>query len=323
MAHLGLMVLVSTVVLLGGINAIKSDQPSVVRNTSSLVADAGYGNVVDSTASIYIASDVAQQLHLPVAEQVTQQVQNLRVGVTGETAGSQYLVKPAVASVGQTGTAIRSHLVQPGDTVSSVAAKYGVSAETLAWANDMTVSGTLIAGTEVRVLPANGVLHVITPSDTPEKLAAYYNANAAEIISYNDLEAGWQTGQQILIPDGKKPAVVNVASVAKFSTGNVAMYSPGNTYDFGYCTWYVKNRRPDIPNQLGNAYSWYSGAVRAGFATGALPRVGAVATERGNHVAYVEAVNADGSVTVSEMNYQGWGVRSSRTVPASTFNYIY
>lgn len=100
-------------------------------------------------------------------------------------------------------------------------------------------------------------------------------------------------------------------------------YSPaGNTYAPGYCTWYAKSRRPDLPNRMGNAISWVSSAAARGFATGSTPRAGAIG-QRGNHVVYVESVNGDGTVTVSEMNYHGLYVVSSRTAPASSFMYIY
>jgi surface antigen len=35
------------------------------------------------------------------------------------------------------------------------------------------------------------------------------------------------------------------------------------------------------------------------------------------HVAYVESVNADGSFTVSEMNYGGWGRVDYRTIKST------
>lgn len=95
----------------------------------------------------------------------------------------------------------------------------------------------------------------------------------------------------------------------------------GNTYTYGYCTWYVKNRRPSIPNGWGDAYQWLGNARAQGFATGSTPRVGAVGTA-GNHVVYVESVSGS-SVFISEMNYVGWNVRSTRTAPASSFMYIY
>lgn len=100
----------------------------------------------------------------------------------------------------------------------------------------------------------------------------------------------------------------------------------GNTYTAGYCTWYVKNQRPDIPNGLGNANMWLRNARAAGMSTGSQPRVGAVAqtTAYGyGHVAIVTAVHGNGTITVSEMNFTGFNQVSSRTVSASSFNYIY
>lgn len=102
--------------------------------------------------------------------------------------------------------------------------------------------------------------------------------------------------------------------------------SAGNTYAYGNCTWYVKNRAPDIPNGLGNANMWLINAQRMGMSTGSQPKVGAVAQTSGGrlgHVAIVDSVNSDGTVTISEMNFEGFNVVSSRTVHASSFNYIY
>lgn len=100
----------------------------------------------------------------------------------------------------------------------------------------------------------------------------------------------------------------------------------GNTYGYGYCTWYVKNRRPDLSNSLGNANTWYARASAQGYSVGSAPRAGAVGTTtRGDlgHVVYVERVNGDGTIVISEMNYQAWNVTSSRTANASDFVYIY
>lgn len=98
--------------------------------------------------------------------------------------------------------------------------------------------------------------------------------------------------------------------------------SAGNTYTAGYCTWYAKSRRPDLPNNLGNANTWTARAASQGLATGSVPQVGAIG-QQGMHVVYVEAVNGDGTITISEMNYRGLYVTSSRTAPASSFSYIY
>ena len=98
--------------------------------------------------------------------------------------------------------------------------------------------------------------------------------------------------------------------------------SAGNTYAYGWCTWYVKSRKPNIPNTFGNAYQWIGSAQASGYATGTTPVAGAIGAAD-NHVVYVESVNG-GNVTISEMAYAGGvGVVHYRTVPASSFYYIY
>jgi surface antigen len=105
---------------------------------------------------------------------------------------------------------------------------------------------------------------------------------------------------------------------AKFTSAS----SAGNTYTKGQCTWYVKSRRPDLPNGLGNGGQWVANAAARGFATGTTARAGAVGEQPG-HVVYVESVSGD-MVNISEMNFNGGvGVVHTRTVAASTFKYIY
>jgi surface antigen len=119
----------------------------------------------------------------------------------------------------------------------------------------------------------------------------------------------------------KELAAVQVVAVAQtptmYTRGSVA----GNGYAPGYCTYYVKNRRPDIPNNWGNANQWVYSAQASGYSTGATPAAGAIGAQ-GNHVVYVESVSGD-MVTISEMNYGGLWNMNTRTVPASTFYYIY
>lgn len=108
--------------------------------------------------------------------------------------------------------------------------------------------------------------------------------------------------QQASVTSGVHPAVMESGSV-------------GNHFTYGYCTWYVANRRP-IP-WFGNAIEWWPNARAYGYAEGSAPAVGAVMVTRESytgHVAYVESVNGDGSWTVSEMNFVSWGVVSRRTL---------
>lgn len=109
---------------------------------------------------------------------------------------------------------------------------------------------------------------------------------------------------------------------------NVTKYAPdaaGNAYALGNCTWYVKQKRPDIGNFWGNANQWISSAKAQGFETGSKAKVGAIGvTQEGGmgHVVYVEKIGK-GVVRISEMNYNGLYNMNTRTVPESSFQYIY
>ena len=110
--------------------------------------------------------------------------------------------------------------------------------------------------------------------------------------------------------------------IDKYASG-----SAGNLYTAGNCTWYAKSRRPDLPNNLGNANTWYSNARAQGWSVGLTPKKGAVATSTAGwlgHVAYVEGVSPDGlSVYISEMNAPIFNHVSRRTAHYTEFQYIY
>lgn len=103
--------------------------------------------------------------------------------------------------------------------------------------------------------------------------------------------------------------------------------SAGNTYAPGNCTWYAKSMRPDLPNNLGNANTWYDRARAQGWNVGLTPKKGAVATTTAGwagHVAYVIGVSLDGQyATIKEMNYNGLYSMNTRTVHYTEFKYIY
>ncbi len=89
-----------------------------------------------------------------------------------------------------------------------------------------------------------------------------------------------------------------------------------NRFDWGYCTWWVAQRR--TVTWMGNAIEWYGNAQAQGYAVGATPTPGAILVRRSaywggyGHVAYVEDVQGT-TFTVSEMNVAGLGRLSTRT----------
>jgi surface antigen len=87
-----------------------------------------------------------------------------------------------------------------------------------------------------------------------------------------------------------------------------------NHFSFGYCTWYVANRRY-VP-WFGNAIEWWPNARAYGYPEGQTPQVGAImvtAESSLGHVAYVESVSGN-TFVVSEMNFTAWDVVDRRTI---------
>ena len=107
--------------------------------------------------------------------------------------------------------------------------------------------------------------------------------------------------------------------------------SSGNLYTAGQCTWYVFDKvGGDIGSTWGNANNWASAASQAGYTVNNSPEAGSILQSSEGpmgHVAYVENVNSDGSIEVSEMNYSGGPFSvSDRTISAgeaSSYNYIH
>lgn len=99
-----------------------------------------------------------------------------------------------------------------------------------------------------------------------------------------------------------------------------------------YTAWKVGQRTGNFPRYWGNANQWPSSASTAGYNTGSTPRVnsvGVISAGMYGHVVWIEAVNGDGTVDVSQYNYfnaggSGWGNYSKMRVSASTYDtYIY
>lgn len=299
---------------------------------------------VDQIAAATVASTVAQTLNLSVQDNV----QNLAVSLNAKTAlaqtDSNVLTKPQIIEQSSGRKGATTYVTVASDTVQSVATRFGVSEDTIRWANSLT-SDAIGAGKNLTIPGTTGVLYTIKAGDTAGALADKYKADASRIVTYNDLElTGLNPGTIIVIPDGvlpanERPGYVSPTS-SRYNSGitissvGATVYG-GNGYAYGYCTWYAFNRRAELGRPIGsnwgNAVTWAAYARAAGFRVDKSPEAGAVFQQGGGysglgHVGVVERVNADGSIFVSEMNYAGWNVVSNRTIPAGqvgSYNYIH
>lgn len=170
----------------------------------------------------------------------------------------------------------------------------------------------------------------VVSGDTLTKIAKKYNTTVQRLFDKNKNISNpdvLKVGQAVVIPrKGEKLKHRTLGQVYGESPASKPRKAQGgsNTYSYGYCTWHVKNLRPDIPNSWGNADTWDDYAPGSGYKVGSTPKAGAIGVTRAYmHVVYILKVNKDGTVLVSEMNYAGWNVVSERIAPASEFNYIY
>lgn len=108
---------------------------------------------------------------------------------------------------------IITYTVQPGDTVHAIAQKFGISPETVVWANgDLELHPDILKiGQELVILPVSGVYYQVQEGDTLEAVAKKFKADPQAIAAYhlNRLSPPYTltSGQWLVIPGGEKPYV--------------------------------------------------------------------------------------------------------------------
>src|SRR3990170_8035263 len=155
---------------------------------------------------------------------------------------------------------IITYRVQNGDTISTIAKRFGISEETVKWANDLR-SDSITAGDELEILPVTGMAHKVIRGDTVYSIAKKYGAQAQAIADFpfNDF-ANPQTfslveGQILIVPEGVKPEEApKIVRRQYIASGPVEVGASGFTWpargtiNQGY-TWY--HRGIDIGGDIG------------------------------------------------------------------------
>lgn len=95
------------------------------------------------------------------------------------------------------------HTVEPGESVESIAQKYGVKPDTVRWANTFPPGLGLQPGQQLIILPVDGVLHTVARGQTLLAIAELYDAPLEDIIRQNHIQGGVIiAGQELIIPGG-------------------------------------------------------------------------------------------------------------------------
>lgn len=150
---------------------------------------------------------------------------------------------------------IIDYKVENGDTLSSIAQKFGVSTDTIKWANDL-IEDTIKPGQVLKILPLTGVAYNVKSGDTLESVAKKFSAEQQPILDYpfNDIpdDLSLKVGQLLIIPDGTPPEtkappklkpqpryLAKGAESPAFSvSGGVQFIWPTNGLITQYFSWY-------------------------------------------------------------------------------------
>lgn len=125
---------------------------------------------------------------------------------------------------------ITTYTVTEGDSLSEIAGQFGVSTNTIRWANNMTAKETVKVGQKLVILPITGVRHKVIKGDTLASVAKKYKSESNDIASFNGLEPGEKlvAGDFIIVPNGEinipteqiKKKVTTSTNVKKITSNN-------------------------------------------------------------------------------------------------------
>jgi murein DD-endopeptidase MepM/ murein hydrolase activator NlpD len=159
-------------------------------------------------------------------------------------------------------TEIIQYTIQSGDTLGSIAAKFDLDdIYTIIWSNPRNKYTTLRAGTQLTILPEDGVYHEVTDPITIAALADMYGVTPYAIIDadYNNLfgsmpETLLPPGMWVAVPGGEServnffaPAVQTVSSGGSGGAGVIS-----GQYTLWGCTSTISGGSPPASRPLQN-----------------------------------------------------------------------
>lgn len=114
---------------------------------------------------------------------------------------------------------IITYTVRAGDTVETIAARFGLEPTTIMWSNTAVEDAPdlLRIDQPLIILPVDGVYHTVAEGDTLEIIADKYDAEVDAILEceHNPLQSptyALSTGMRLIVPGGEKPFVARVVT---------------------------------------------------------------------------------------------------------------
>jgi LysM repeat protein len=211
---------------------------------SSLFADKASADIVQTLAS---SSSLQNVQTMPLLQATTNPSSKSVACIDSLPIRGNVLdatIATEVVTCSQKNTIISTYTVHEGDTISDVAYMFGVSVNTILWANNLSSGSVLREGQVLTILPISGITYTVKKGDTLQSIAKKYGRDHVEgtlgdILDYNDLQlsARVSVGQRIIIPSaeievadttshahdvGPEPVLDNVKNLPTFKSCVVA-----------------------------------------------------------------------------------------------------
>lgn len=115
---------------------------------------------------------------------------------------------------------ITTYDIQEGDTLSFIASDFGVSVETIIWANNLNNINAIKPGNELKIPPVDGIIHKVKKGDSIQSIAKKYGANEEKIIAFNALpkDGSIQIDAELMVPEGKIIAPKTSNAMTKYNS---------------------------------------------------------------------------------------------------------
>ncbi|KKU10209.1 MAG: Peptidase M23 family protein, partial [Candidatus Woesebacteria bacterium GW2011_GWB1_45_5] len=150
---------------------------------------------------------------------------------------------------------VEEYIVQEGDTVSTISDKFDISIDTIRWQNNLKSQDAIKVGQVLEILPVTGISHKVQKGDTVYSIAKKYDTSAQAVVDFpyntfvNDETFELAIGQNVVVPDGVKPAEILWSPIARVrkvtpNAGTVVasgafVWPAGGTITQGF-SWYHK-----------------------------------------------------------------------------------
>jgi murein DD-endopeptidase MepM/ murein hydrolase activator NlpD len=199
--------------------------------------------------------------------QVTDDLPEINLDANNQQSDLTLSAVPLTAPTKKERREVTTYDVKPGDNVSVIAARFGVTPDSVIWANATLENNpdALTVGQELLVPPVSGVLHKVAKGETIVSIAARFKADPAAIFNdpFNQTIHDFKAANPILVPDafimvpgGSKPIVVRQVQYSATTPGNAIKGTSNFQWPTAACIsqfYWARHPGLDLANSQGTA----------------------------------------------------------------------